>query len=127
MARPFTEDEFLFPRHPIERLVDAFDESVEVGRLKVAAREVRLDRYGRHIDQRAVQSEDPIHEHRIFVNLLLINFHKPLAHGLDVADTSEPPLQGGKEPQGIGGLTVVLPRCGNEYARSGGIQEHNPF
>ena len=95
----FAKHEVFLPSHAIKGLVDALDQGLEVGRLQVLAGEVRLDRDGRHVHQRAVQPEDAVHDHGVLVDLLLVDFYKALTHRLDVADPSVALLQCSQESE----------------------------
>jgi len=126
VARAFTEHEVLLPSHPVEGLVDALDQGLEVGRLQVLAGEVGFHRDGRHVHQRAVQSEDAIHDHGVFVDLLLVDFHEALTHGLDVAHSAVALLQGRQESERGGGLAVILASGRDEDTGSQQVLEHGP-
>ena len=86
VARAFAQHEILFPRDAVEGLLNFFDQRVVIGRLEIFAREIRLDRDGAHVHQRAIEPVNAIHQHRVFVDLLLVDLHETLADRLDVAD-----------------------------------------
>src|ERR1035438_1280102 len=80
----FAQHKILFPRHAVERVLDALDQRFVVRRFKVFAGKGRLDGNGAHVHQRAVQAIHRVHEHDVLVNFLLLDFNETLADGLDV-------------------------------------------
>jgi hypothetical protein len=124
VAGALDEDELLFPGDAVEGLVDPLDEGIEIGVLEVAPGEVWFDSDGRHVDERAVEPEDVVHEDGVLIDLLFVDFYEALSDGLDVADSAVAAFEGGEESEGGGGFAVVLPGGGDENARGDFVEEH---
>jgi hypothetical protein len=82
----FAEDEVLFPGDAVEGIFDAGDEGVVVGAFEVAPGEIRFDGDGAHIDQGTIELVDLVHEDRVLIDLLFLDFDEALADRFDVAD-----------------------------------------
>ena len=102
---------------PIDRFIrvtGSLHERIAIRRLEVLPREVRFHRDRTHVHEWTIEPKDAIHQDRVFVDLLLFDFHEALADGFDVADPLVNVLQYGKQAERRGGFAVVLPRGGNE-------------
>src|SRR5439155_13073662 len=117
MARAFAQDELLFPGDAIERILNFPDERFVIRGLEVLASEVRLDGDGAHINERTIEPINAVHEHRILVDFLLLDFNEALPHRLDITDARIPLLDRSDEPQRNRSLAIILPRGGDEDAR----------
>src|SRR5437660_610758 len=121
MARAFAKNEILFPSHPVEGLLNFFDQKIVIRGLEVTAGKIGLDGDRAHIDQRTVQTINAVHEDGIFIDVLLFDRDKPLANGLDVSDAWIMLLEGCNQPEGHGSLAIVLARSGDEDAGRGSV------
>ncbi len=121
VAAAFAQHKIFFPRNAVKGFLDFADERLVVGRLKIFAREIRLDGDGAHVHERRVQAIHGIHQHGIFVNFLLLDLDEALADRLDVTNAGKMFLQRGDETERRSGLAIVLPRGGDENAGSGRV------
>ena len=121
VAAAFAQHKILFPGDAVEGLLDFADERVVVGRLKIFAREIRLDGNRAHVHERTIHPVNRVHQHRVLVNFLLLDFDEALADGFDIADARKIFLQRGNQAERRGGFAVILARGGDENSWCGNI------